>query len=68
MVLHAADNAEGSQPILPGVNAGGFYALLNMARQVIRSAGRGESIRLFRKSVATTQLMNLGEVRVDAPW
>lgn len=33
MVLHAAESAEGSQPILPGVNAGGFYALLNMARQ-----------------------------------
>lgn len=48
MVLHAADGAEGSQPILPGVNAGGFYALLNMARQVLRNAGMAKRYSFSR--------------------
>ena len=58
MVLHAAESAEGSQPILPGVNAGGFYALLNMARQVIRKGSQWRIDAIFRQRVASPQLMN----------
>lgn len=65
MVLHAAESAEGSQPILPGVNAGGFYALLNMARQVIGSAHDGESVRFRfeRKREREGRVAPVGEPR-----
>lgn len=33
-VVHSAEGAEGSEPVLPGVYAGGFDALVEMARRV----------------------------------
>lgn len=33
-VVHAAEGAEGSEVVLPGVFAGGFDSLVKMARQV----------------------------------